>query len=131
MSMTPEAQAILQTTKQILTSEVWIKDRRARDCDGNGCSSLDDSARQFCLGGALSHAVSRSGIDPIEENRAYFEAHDLIMRAIEGVSSSKHTYNSIADFNDSQTTKEPIISLIVSALDIGARPVYQRIATRR
>lgn len=128
VSMTPDAQLILESTKGLISDGYWIKGCRAKDALGNSCSALSDEAKAFCLAGALSWSATNAGVDPLEQNRAFLEASELLLKAIISIEGVEDPYLGIVDFNDDCENKEQVIAVIESALEIGSRLVFQRMS---
>lgn len=121
-----EAAASILDEAAALVALGWTQDASARDAFGEAVDYDDDRAEAWCMSGATSRALMRSGIGVPESHRAFAIADVLIAREV-----ARATVGGAAgmiDYNDAlgRTQAECVAAIERAAAECRSRrPVYR------
>lgn len=121
-----EAAAAILDEAAALVALGWTQDASARDAFGEAVDYDDDRAEAWCMSGATSRALMRSGIGVRESHRAFAIADALIAREVARVTSGAAA--GMIDYNDALgRTQDECAAAIGRAADEcrSRRPVYR------
>jgi hypothetical protein len=103
-----EAVEILKKARGLLSQPgAWTRGWFAKDASGEPCQSNDPSAVCFCAFGAVNKFSSGPGLR---------DANNEATRALNDVVGADGTWKTFANFNDAQSTVEPVLAAFDAAI---------------